>query len=233
MHELLVQVIFYVFSGLTVVSALMVITQNNPVRCVLFLVLAFLASSVLWILVNAEFLALILVLVYVGAVMTLFLFVVMMLNIDIESMKTHFLRYLPFGLILVALLVGLLMSALSKDRFGTGVEQKAVSELTVQVPHAEETSHPGIQEMSRYARHDESLEKRRPLSDTEALGMVLYTDYIFAFELAAVILLVAIIAAITLVHRNPVRSKRQNVVQQIMTRRADRVTLLDMKSEKP
>lgn len=203
MHELLLQVIFYVFAGLTVFSALMVITQNNPVRCVLFLVLAFFASAILWILVNAEFLALILVLVYVGAVMTLFLFVVMMLNIDIESMKTHFLRYLPYGLILVALLVSLLMVALPADVFKTGIE-------------------PSV--MNRAAP---------ALSDTEALGMVLYTDYVFAFELAAVILLVAIIAAITLVHRGPIRSKRQNVVNQMMTRRGDRVTLLKMKSEKP
>ncbi len=206
MHELLLQVIFYVFAGLTVISALMVITQNNPVRCVLFLVLAFFSSSILWILVNAEFLALILILVYVGAVMTLFLFVVMMLNIDIESMRTHFLRYLPFGLILVALLVGLLMVALPKDIFSSGVEPaviKAQGALTHQ------------------------------LSDTEALGMVLYTDYVFAFEMAAVILLVAIIAAITLVHRGPIRSKRQNIVSQIMTRREDRVTLHQMKSEKP
>ncbi len=206
MHELLLQVIFYVFAGLTVFSALMVITQNNPVRCVLFLVLAFFSSSILWILVNAEFLALILILVYVGAVMTLFLFVVMMLNIDIESMKSHFLRYLPFGLILVALLVGLLMTALPKDTFNTGVEQTV-------------------------AKAQSAVAK--PLSDTEALGMVLYTDYVLAFELAAVILLVAIIAAITLVHRGPIRSKRQNIVNQIMTRREDRVTLLKMKSEKP
>ena len=206
MHELLLQVIFYVFAGLTVFSALMVITQNNPVRCVLFLVLAFFSSSILWILVNAEFLALILILVYVVAVMTLFLFVVMMLKIDIESMRTHFLRYLPFGLILVALLVGLLMVALPKDIFSSGIEPavlKAQGALTHQ------------------------------LSNTEALGMVLYTDYVFAFEMAAVILLVAIIAAITLVHRGPIRSKRQNIVSQIMTRREDRVTLHKMKSEKP
>ena len=215
MHELLLQVIFYVFAGLTVLSALMVITQNNPVRCVLFLVLAFFSSSILWILVNAEFLALILILVYVGAVMTLFLFVVMMLNIDIESMKTHFLRHLPFGLILVALLVGLLMVALPKDAFNTGVKQAvAKTQLLSTHPVGEQDVPPA-------------------LSDTEALGMVLYTDYVFAFELAAVILLVAIIAAITLVHRGPIRSKRQNIVNQIMTRRDDRVTLLKMKSEKP
>ena len=205
MHEQLLQVIFYVFAGLTILSALMVITQNNPVRCVLFLVLTFFASSVLWILVNAEFLAMILVLVYVGAVMTLFLFVVMMLNIDIESMKRQMLWYLPFGLILVALLVSLLMTALPKAQFKSDAVATSVS-----------------------TQMDPTT---KPLSDT--LGMVLYTDYVFAFELAAVILLVAIIAAITLVHRNPIRSKRQNIVSQIMTRRADRVTLVNMKSEKP
>lgn len=214
-HQLLLQVIFYVFAGLTVFSALMVITQNNPVRCVLFLVLAFFASSILWLLVNAEFLALILILVYVGAVMTLFLFVVMMLNIDIESMKTHFMRYLPFGLILVALLVSLLLIALPKDVFNTGVQ------LTTQAAKTIDGS------------ATEGQIKAQSLSDTEALGMVLYTDYVFAFELAAVILLVAIIAAITLVHRDPIRSKRQNILSQIMTRREDRVTLLKMKSEKP
>ena len=220
MHELLLQVIFYVFAGLVVFSALMVITQNNPVRCVLFLVLAFFASSILWILVNAEFLALILVLVYVGAVMTLFLFVVMMLNIDIESMKGHFMRYLPFGLILVALLVSLLMVALPKNAFQTSIASvNATNEASSLLPRVGEGAR----------RADEGA----PLSDTEALGMVLYTDYVFAFELAAIILLVAIIAAITLVHRNPIRSKRQNVVKQIMTRREDRVTLLPMKAEKP
>lgn len=216
MHELLPQVIFYVFAGLTVVSALLVITQNNPVRCVLFLVLAFFASSVLWILVQAEFLALILVLVYVGAVMTLFLFVVMMLNIDIESMKKHFIRYLPFGLIVVALLAGLLFVAIPTERFKTDVQ------LSVAVN----------QVVSRDFIPGDFVTNPKPLSNTEELGMVLYTDYVFAFELAAVILLVAIIAAITLVHRHPIRSKRQNIVHQIMTRREDRVKLLKMKSEK-
>lgn len=208
MHELLLQVIFYIFAGLTVFSALMVITQNNPVRCVLFLVLAFFASSILWILVSAEFLALILVLVYVGAVMTLFLFVVMMLNIEIESMKTHFIRFLPYALILVALLVALLIVAVPKGTFKTNVES-AIS-------------------LSQSVNN-----KTTSLSDTERLGMVLYTDYVFAFELAAVILLVAIIAAITLVHRAPIRSKRQNISKQIMTRPEDRLTLHKMKAEKP
>ncbi len=216
MHELLPQAIFYLFAGLTVFSALMVVTQNNPVRCVLFLVLAFFTSSVLWILVQAEFLALILVLVYVGAVMTLFLFVVMMLNIDVESAKAHFMRYLPFGLILIALMVGLLMVAIPRGDFNTDVK------LSVAVDQAVTNDYvPG-----------EVKSTTPPLSNTEALGMVLYTDYVFAFELAAVILLVAIIAAITLVHRSPIRSKRQNIIKQIMTRRDDRVKLVKMKTER-
>ena len=216
MHEFAPLIVFYVFAGLTLLAALMAITQNNPVRCVLFLVLAFFTSSVLWILAEAEFLALILVLVYVGAVMTLFLFVVMMLNIDVESKKSHILRYLPFGLLVVAFLSGLLMVALPVDGFKTSVEvSKAVTDViaTDFVP-------------------DVVAPPAKSLSNTEALGMVLYTDYVFAFELAAVILLVAIIAAITLVHRKPIRSRQQNIIRQIMTRPQDRVTLVKMKSEK-
>jgi len=208
MHDLLIQFIFYTFAILAVGSALMVITQNNPVRCVLFLVLTFFASAVLWMLTGAEFLALILVLVYVGAVMTLFLFVVMMLNIDVESLKSHFMYYLPFGLILVALLTGLLMVALPADTFNAAVESKAISSMTQNLP------------------------RESAVSNTEALGLVLYTDYFLAFELAAVILLVAIVSAITLAHRKTIRSKRQNITEQIMTRREDRVKLVSMKSEK-
>jgi len=196
MQEILPQVVFYVFAGLTVLSALMVITQNNPVRCILFLVFAFFCSAVLWLLVEAEFLALILVLVYVGAVMTLFLFVVMMLNIDIESMNKPKMRYLPVGIFIIALLTGLLLMVTPKGSF-------SLKEIT---PSA--------------------------LSNTEALGMVLYTDYLLAFELASIILLVSIIAAITLVHRKPIRVKSQEITKQIMTRPKDRVKLVSMKSER-
>lgn len=214
MYYSLQQVIFYIFAALTVFSALMVISQNNPVRCILFLVLAFLSSSVLWILVQAEFLALILVLVYVGAVMTLFLFVVMMLNIDIESMKKEMLRRLPFGLLLVAGLVGLLFVALPKNVFEFSVE--TLVPQSIQTQHVISLNDP---------ENDVS-------SNTERLGMVLYTNYGFAFEMAAVILLVAIVAAITLAHRAPIRSKKQNIVKQIMTRRQDRVELVNMKVDK-
>ncbi|CZH06476.1 TPA: NADH-quinone oxidoreductase subunit J [Legionella pneumophila subsp. pneumophila] len=219
MHEWVIQAIFYVFALLTVLSAVMVISQNNPVRCVLFLVLTFFTSAVLWILAEAEFLALILILVYVGAVMTLFLFVVMMLNIDIESMKSHLIKYLPFGLIIVALLTGLLMVAIPKDLFKNSVQTQE-KPLSVN------------SQLMDLSTEDGLVTPKNATSNTEKLGMVLYTDYILAFEIAAVILLVAIVSAITLVHRGAIRSKRQDITQQIMTRRAERVKLISMKSEK-
>ena len=214
MHEMLPLVIFYIFAAIAVGSAFMVVTDNNPVRCVLFLVLAFFASSVLWILVKAEFLALILVLVYVGAVMTLFLFVIMMLNIEVESKRSQYLRYLPFGLIIVALLVGLLMVAIPSDTFNASVQM--VKETTYQA------------EMSMGSV---GANKPTVVPNTLGIGLVLYTDYVLAFELAAMILLVSIIAAISLVHRQPQRSKKQDIVRQIMTNRHTRVELIKMKSE--
>ncbi|HAT1772855.1 TPA: NADH-quinone oxidoreductase subunit J [Legionella pneumophila] len=219
MHEWIIQAIFYIFALLTVLSALMVISQNNPVRCVLFLVLTFFTSAVLWILAEAEFLALILILVYVGAVMTLFLFVVMMLNIDVESMKSHLIKYLPFGLIIVALLTGLLMVAIPKDLFKNSVQ---IQEKPMSVNS----------QLMDLSTQDELVSPENATSNTEKLGMVLYTDYFLAFEIAAVILLVAIVSAITLVHRGAIRSKRQDITQQIMTRRAERVKLISMKPEK-
>lgn len=214
MHDYFIPIIFYVFAGIAILASFMVITQNNPVRCVLFLVVTFFASAVLWMLASAEFLSLILVLVYVGAVMTLFLFVVMMLNIDTESIKTHMAKYLPFGLILVALLTGLLLVAIPEGSFKNGVENAVVAEINQQAANSN---------------------KFQPLfqpANTEKIGIALYTDYVFAFEIAAVLLLVAIISAITLAHRKTIRSKRQNIIKQVMTRREDRVELIKMKSEK-
>lgn len=198
MHDMLLLVSFYVFALIAVVSAFFVITQNNPVRCVLFLVLTFVAMSVLWLLQEAEFLALILVLVYVGAVMTLFLFVVMMLNIDTASIKGHFIRSIPIGVMVVALLTALLIKATPE---GTFIPTAA---------HATQST----------------------LSNTEQLGMVLYTDYVYAFELAAVILLVAIIASITLVHRVLRSSKKQNIGAQLRATPAERLKIIPMKAEK-
>lgn len=215
MNEQIIHIIFYIFALIAIGSALMVISQNNPVRCVLFLVLTFFASAVLWLLAEAEFLSLILILVYVGAVMTLFLFVVMMLNIDVESMKGHFMRYLPIGLILVAFLTGLLMVAAPSDLF------KAASG----------SQKPSSSSSELLAQEGVSTAKAA-LSNTESLGLVLYTDYLLAFEIAAVILLVAIVSAITLAHRGTARSKRQDVVKQLLTRKEDRVQLVQMQSEK-
>ena len=203
MQEGLPNTIFFIFAAITLLCALMVITQNNPVRSILYLVAAFFTTAVLWILVNAEFLALILILVYVGAVMTLFLFVVMMLNIDVEAKATHKLRYLPFGLILVALLASLLVIVIPKPLLTNAVETIEIAQANLQQTNT---------------------------SNTLDLGEILYTDYLLAFEMAAMILLVAIIAAITLVHRAPIRSKRQNIVSQIMTQKKDRVTLVKMKT---
>lgn len=198
MHELFQQSIFYVFASLALIAAFMVVILNNPVRCVLFLVLSFFACAIMWILAHAEFLALILVLVYVGAVMTLFLFVVMMLNVEVTSMRSHFAKYLPFGLLVVAVFVTLAVVAFSGQTFAPAVSNNAMESLT----------------------------------NTQQLGMVLYTDYVWAFEIAAAILLVAIIAAITLAHRTVKRSKTQDIRSQIMTKRQDRVKLVRMPSEK-
>ncbi|MDF1678351.1 MAG: NADH-quinone oxidoreductase subunit J [Legionellaceae bacterium] len=201
MHDALLNVIFYMFAGLTVVAGFFAAIQKNPVRGVLFLVLAFFGAAALWMLAEAEFLALVLILVYVGAVMTLFLFVVMMLNIDTETMKASLKRYLPWALLGIFLFVTLLTQAIPKQPLSLG---EAVS-LTA---------------------------APTKISNTEAIGMVLYTDEILGFELAAMILLVAIIAAITLTHRVPRPGKRQDIVKQIMTKRRERVTLVSMKAEK-
>ena len=198
LHQLLPQALFFIFAGIAIFSALMVVTLNNPVRCALFLVLAFFASAGMWILAHAEFLALILVLVYVGAVMTLFLFVVMMLDIELESMKRHFVRYLPVGLFIVALLVALMIKAISPEHYSIAGQ---VSSPTT-------------------------------LSNTEQLGMVLYTQYVYAFELAAVLLLIAIISAIALTNRAARNSKPQEVTKQIMTESKDRLRIVKMKATK-
>lgn len=195
------QIIFIVCAAVAVISALMVVTQNNPVRCVLFLVVAFLASAILWLLAYAEFLALILVLVYVGAVMTLFLFVVMMLNIDLASMRRHFVRYLPFGLVIVALFMAALISVIKQGY------------LTI--PHL-----------------TKAIQYGTDYNNTAELGAVLYTTYAYAFELAAVLLVIAIIAAISLTHRRPQQCKTQDIVAQIKVDPSTRVKLVKMVAEK-
>ncbi|MEO8963735.1 MAG: NADH-quinone oxidoreductase subunit J [Gammaproteobacteria bacterium] len=195
------QIIFYVFATVAVCSAMMVVAAKNPVRGVLFLVLTFFATAGVWLILNAEFLALILVLVYVGAVMTLFLFVVMMLSVRLVSATEGFVRYLPFALIVVLLMVGLTVMVVNPERFGLA---------NVQAPMA----------------------KLADYSNTADLGSVLYTNYAFPFEVAAVLLLTSIVAAIALTHRKPVGNKSQSSSAQIAVRSKDRMRLVKMDSEK-
>jgi NADH-quinone oxidoreductase subunit J len=195
------QLVFYAFAFVAVFSGLMVILSGNPVRSVLFLVLTFFASAGIWLLLHAEFLALILVLVYVGAVMTLFLFVVMMLSVHLEKLREGFVRYLPLAVIMIGMILALIIMAIGPQHFGLS-----------------EMPSPGL----RPADYNN-------LTD---LGSVLYTDYVYPFEIAAVILLTSIIAAISLTHRTVRRRKSQNVSAQIAVRPQDRMRLLKMPSEK-
>ena len=177
--------------------------MRNPVYAVLFLVLAFFSAAAIWLLLEAEFLAIILVVVYVGAVMVLFLFVVMMLDINLVPLKEGFIRYLPVAvLVAVAMAVELLMVLWSKGRFG--VEMFAV-------PPPNSTDY----------------------SNTRELGELLYTNYLLPFEVAGVILLVAIIAAVALTLRTRPGIKTQDPAAQVRTRRDESVRLVKMKSEKP
>ncbi|MDH5191396.1 MAG: NADH-quinone oxidoreductase subunit J [Gammaproteobacteria bacterium] len=195
------QIVFYIFSSMLVISALMVITVRNPVRAALFLVLAFFSASAIWLLLEAEFLAITLVLVYVGAVMVLFLFVVMMLDINMVPLQEGFTRYLPLGLAIAVIIVFELSLVLGPENFG-------------------------LEKFAAPAAHTADY------SNTKAIGSILYTDYVYPFEVAAVILLVAIIAAIALTFRRRVGTKTQKPEEQVAVRREDRVRLVKMKAEK-
>jgi NADH-quinone oxidoreductase subunit J len=176
--------LFYAFAAILVVAALGVITARNPVHSALFLVLAFVQSAALWLLIEAEFLAIALVLVYVGAVMVLFLFVVMMLDINVEELRKGFTRYLPLG-VAVALIVVVEIGHVVWFR------SQGLAFLTVPEPLPAD------------------------YSNTEALGAVLYTEHVYAFEIASVILLLAIVAAITLTMRRRPGLKVQSVARQV------------------
>ncbi|MEM1243784.1 MAG: NADH-quinone oxidoreductase subunit J [Pseudomonadota bacterium] len=197
---LIQQIIFYAFAFILILASLLVVTSRNPVYAVLFLILAFFASAALWIMLEAEFLALILVLVYVGAVMTLFLFVVMLLNLSTMKLK-GFVRYLPFGVLILAFIVAGMLYVIGPTHFGLAA---------MPVPAAKPANYSNVAE----------------------LGSVLYTQYVYAFELAAVLLLIAIIASISLTLRKP-RAKTQNIKAQINIKRSDRIRIVDMPAEKP
>jgi NADH-quinone oxidoreductase subunit J len=197
---MLTTVIFYLTAAVLVGAAIGVITARNPVHSALFLIVAFVSSSVLWLLLEAEFLAIVLVLVYVGAVMVLFLFVVMMLDINAATLREGFIRYAPLGAIIAGILVLELVSVIWYRSDGLPVDRELVARA------------PGY-------------------SSTGELGRALYTEYLLPFELAAFLLLLAIVAAILLTMRRRPGLKAQDVAAQVRVRRADRIRLVSMTAE--
>lgn len=193
--------LFYVFAAILIFAAVRVITVRNPVHAALFLVLAFFTSAALWLLLEAEFLAITLVLVYVGAVMVLFLFVVMMLDINVAPLREGFIRYLPVGIAIAAIIVLEMSFVVGSDFFSS-------AHFEAPPPHPAD------------------------YSNTRELGSVLYTFYVYPFEIAAVILLVAIIAAISLTTRRRKETKYQNPAKQVSVDRNDRVRLVDIGTTK-
>jgi NADH-quinone oxidoreductase subunit J len=196
------EILFYAFSGVLLVSAIGVITARNPVHAALFLVFSFVNSAVLWMLLEAEFLAIVLVLVYVGAVMVLFLFVVMMLDINIAQVREGFTRYAPLGILIALIVVAEIGSVVWVKSLGTEVTPVA------------------------------SVGVAADYSNTQALGELLYTKYLYPFELAAVILLLAIVAAIVLTMRHRTGLKQQDVAAQVSVNAKDRIRVVKMEAEK-
>jgi NADH-quinone oxidoreductase subunit J len=192
-------VVFYIFAAILLFAALRVITARNPVHAALFLVLAFFTGAAIWLLLRAEFLAIALVLVYVGAVMVLFLFVVMMLDINLEQLREGFWLYLPLAGV-IGVLMALEMGLLLASRY------------------AGFTGHP--------------VAPPPGVGNTRMLGRLIYTDYVYAFEIAAVVLLVAIVAAIALTLRRRKDTRRPDPVEQLRAKRAERVELISMPAEK-
>ena len=194
------QIVFYLFSAILLLSAGAVITVRNPVHAALFLVLAFFTTAALWLMLEAEFLAITLVLVYVGAVMVLFLFVVMMLDINTTAMRESFARYLPVGALVAVVAIAVMVMAVGREHFG----------------------------LDSFAAPE-----RLPAdaSNTRMLGEQLYTVYVYPFELAAVILLVAIIAAIALTLRRRPGSRYQDIDKQVKVKRDERLRVVKMDAE--
>ena len=191
--------LFYFFAAILVFAALRVVTAKNPVHAVLWLVLAFFTAAAHWLTLRAEFLAIVLVLVYVGAVMVLFLFVVMMLDVNFDNLRKQIRSYIPVGATVGALVLLQMALTLIGGRLGG----------TAGVPDAPAGA-----------------------GNTAALGELVYTEYVYPFEIAAVILLVAIIAAIALTHRTRRDSKYQKPGDQVKVRPQDRLRVLSMPSEK-
>lgn len=191
--------VFFFLSAILIFASLRVITSRNPVHAALHLILAFFTCGGIWALLQAEFLAIAIILVYVGAVMVLFLFVVMMLDINIDRIREGFWRYLPLGALLGGLMIVEMGAVLGAKYF--------------QVPASEAITPAGI-------------------SNTKEIGRLMFTDYVYPFELASIILLVGMIAAIVLTYRGPKKSKYTNPNQQVFVKAKDRVRVLQMPVEK-
>ena len=192
-------IIFYVFAAMLIISALRVITARNPVHAAMFLVLSFFTAAALWLLIYAEFLAITLILVYVGAVMVLFLFVVMMLDINFDKLREGFWKHLP-----IAATVAVLMAAqMALLLWGRALKLHTAS--------------PGAPAAT--------------VSNTKELGRILYTEYLLPFELAAVVLLVAMVAAIALTFRGRKDVKSQNIAAQVRVKSRDRLKIISMRAE--
>jgi NADH-quinone oxidoreductase subunit J len=192
---------FYLFAAVTVLSGLMVISARNPVHAVLFLILAFFNAAALFLLAGAEFIAMILVIVYVGAVAVLFLFVVMMLDINFAELRQGFLKYLPIGTLVALVLLAELVIAGQVSK----VSPVASKVLRNPIPAGE-------------------------VSNTTALGQIMYTDYFIVFQLAGMILLVAMIGAIVLTHRTRIGVLRQKISSQVSRKRSDAVKIVHINS---
>lgn len=198
---------FYVFAAAAIASALMVVASKNPVHSVLFLISAFISAAGLFVLMGAEYLAMLLIVVYVGAVAVLFLFVVMMLDVDFVEMKQGFLQYLPIGGALAAVVVFELILVVSVWAFPSDVELARAHPA----PTAAETV----------------ADPNGP-TNIEALGLILYTDYIHYFQIAGIVLLVAMIGAIILTFRTREGVKKQDAAAQIGRKREEGVELVDI-----
>lgn len=187
---------FYLFAAVMLISALMVITAKNPVHSVLFLILAFFNAAGLFVLLGAEFVAMILVIVYVGAVAVLFMFVVMMLDMGFESLRKGAMQYVPIGLIIGCILLAELVVVYMAWQFAPSLATNIASPITADI------------------------------SNTESLGRVLYTDYIYAFQISGLVLLVAMIGAIVLTHRTRPGVRKQRIYDQNNRKRDDAMTVV-------
>jgi NADH-quinone oxidoreductase subunit J len=192
---------FYLFAGTCIAAAFMVIAARNPVHSVLFLILAFVNAAGLFVLMGAEFLAMILVIVYVGAVAVLFLFVVMMLDVDFAELRQGFLQYLPIGSVIGIILLTELIMVLGVWAIGPDVQEA----IAAPIPSPATTD------------------------NTEALGYVLYTRYVYFFQAAGVVLLVAMIGAIVLTLHHRPNVKRQNIAEQVARTKADAIEIVKVR----